>query len=128
MNALDRITRIQVLAVCHESLVYHVIMLITTPCFSLPSFATWEEDLSRWYVKMISHTHTHTQEMVAARKEDLKERARSLVSDLRNTALLEGKTTPELNLRFDDLEKKLVAESSRFLLSGASLVQRQCQV
>jgi hypothetical protein len=48
--------------------------------------------------------------MVAARKEDLKERARSLVSDLGNTALLEGKTTPELNLRFDDLEKKLVAD------------------
>jgi hypothetical protein len=59
---------------------------------------------------MISHTHTHTQEMVAARKEDLKERARSLVADLRNTALLEGKTTPELNLRFDHLEKKLVAD------------------
>ena len=58
----------------------------------------------------ITYTHTHTQEMVAARKEDLKERARSLVSDLRNTALLEGKTTPELNLRFDHLEKKLVAD------------------
>ena len=54
--------------------------------------------------------HTHTQEVVAACKEDLKERARSLVSDLRNTALLEGKTTPELNLRFDHLEKKLVAD------------------
>jgi hypothetical protein len=48
--------------------------------------------------------------MVAARKEDLKERARSLVCDLRNMALLEGKTTPELNLRFDYLEKKLVGD------------------
>ena len=48
--------------------------------------------------------------MVAARKEDLKERARSLVADLRNSALLAGQTTPELNLRFDRLEKKLVAD------------------
>ena len=58
----------------------------------------------------VAHTRTHTQEMVSARKEDLKERARSLVSDLRNTALLEGKTTPELQGRFDRLEKKLVAD------------------
>ena len=54
--------------------------------------------------------HSHTQEMVGARQEDLKERARSLVADLRNSALLEGKTTPELSLRFDRLEKKLVAD------------------
>ena len=47
--------------------------------------------------------HTHTQEVVTACKEDLKERARSLVSDLRNAALLESKTTPELNLYFDHL-------------------------
>ena len=40
----------------------------------------------------------------------MKERARSLVADLRNSALLEGKTTPELTLRFDRLEKKLVAD------------------
>jgi len=48
--------------------------------------------------------------MVSARKEDLKERARSLVADLRNAALLAGKTTADLQLRFDTLEKKLVAD------------------
>ena len=58
---------------------------------------------------MIQYTH-NTQEMVAERKEDLKECARSLVSDLHNTALLEGKTTPELQGRFDLLEKQLAAD------------------
>jgi hypothetical protein len=48
--------------------------------------------------------------MVGARKEDLKERASSLVADLRNSALLAGKTTAELKVRFDRLEKKLVAD------------------
>ena len=47
--------------------------------------------------------------MVSARKEDLKEHARSLVADLRNAALLAGKTTADLQLRFDTLEK-LVAD------------------
>lgn len=52
----------------------------------------------------------HAQEMVGVRKEDLKECARSLVADLRNSVILEGKTTSELTLRFDRLEKKLVTD------------------
>jgi hypothetical protein len=61
-------------------------------------------------VRSLVADDTHTQEMVGVHKEDLKESARSLVADLRNSAFLEGKTMPELNLRFDRLEKKVVAD------------------